>query len=45
MAIEYQKGDSSFHRLDANEEVMWSAGFKMLLYTSDAQIWTETPYK
>ena len=35
---------ASFYRLDANEEVLWSAGLKMLLYTRDAISWTETPY-
>lgn len=34
----------SFYHLDANDTRMWSAGRKMVMWTEDAKIWTETPY-
>lgn len=35
----------SFARLSASEDVLWSAGSKMLLHTDDGKTWTEPPYQ
>lgn len=36
--------NQSFGRLSSCDEVMWSAGSKMLLYTDDGKTWSEPPY-
>lgn len=35
---------TSFYRLDSNDEILWSAGRKMLLYTYDGVNWIEPSY-
>ena len=34
----------SFYRLDANEEVIWSVGPKMVLWSTDGEVWKEVHY-
>jgi len=36
--------NTSFYHLDSNEEVLWSAGRKMLLFTEDGKTWHEPTY-
>jgi hypothetical protein len=42
--LKFRDGENFYH-LDANEEVLWSVGKKMALYTEDGINWIETPYK
>jgi hypothetical protein len=37
--------NNCFYRLDSNNDIMYSAGQKMVIYTEDGIKWTETPYK
>jgi hypothetical protein len=41
--LNFGKG-TSFYRLDANDDVLWSAGRKMILYTEDGINWIEPAY-
>jgi hypothetical protein len=36
--------NNSFYRLDANDDVMWSIGEKMAIWTEDGVKWSEIPY-
>ncbi len=39
------KRAQSFLKLDANDDILWSVGNKMALYSADGINWTETTYK
>jgi hypothetical protein len=43
-ALKFRPG-VSFSRLDATDQVLWSAGPKMVMYTEDGVTWTEPSYK
>jgi len=42
--LKLREGES-FSRLDATEDVLWSVGPKMAVWTDDGQTWSEPPYK
>ena len=37
--------NNCFYRLDANDEVLWSIGEKMVIFSEDGNYWNETPYE
>ncbi|HVE16236.1 MAG TPA: hypothetical protein VNB29_05840, partial [Chthoniobacterales bacterium] len=39
------RADESFEHLASTDEVMWSVGSKMAMYTRDGSTWTETGYR